>query len=469
MNYPNLFHTADLPLWESPLVAAPEPASIAIQELPAGTAIDFAAATVNSATGVQSDLIPLPTTGAGQLWESTAWQFPVLAPAADQNDRINIDVSPRLGKVLHIINGEHFSGAERVQQLLGLRLGEFGVESEFACVKPDRFPQLCGLESSRVSLMPMRGRMDFRTVGQLCHKALSEGFDLLHAHTPRTALVTSAVAMRTGLPWCYHVHSPTVRDSTRPLVNQINQWIERFALRTCNRLIAVSESLRQEMLRQGAEDRKICVVPNGVPALKPIDAGSRLDSTNWRLGLVALMRPRKGIEVALHTMAALRRSGHLVDLELIGSFETTAYQQQILQMIRDLGLQESVVWSGFTRDVPSALQRLDGLLLPSLFGEGMPMVVLEALAAGIPVVATRVEGTPEVIRDSMEGFLAKPNDVESLAGSIKALISDRRRWLRMSQAALARHRSRFTDVLMAQRTAEVYADLLPVSATSVIV
>jgi glycosyltransferase involved in cell wall biosynthesis len=374
----------------------------------------------------------------------------------------------RVGKVLHVINGEHFSGAARVQQLLGMQLGRFGVESEFVCLKPGRFSQLSGLPDNRVDLMPMRGRMDFGIVGKLARKVINGRFDLLHAHTPRTALITSAVAMRTGLPWCYHVHSPAESDSTRPVLNWINYWIEKLSLRSCDRLLTVSESLREVMLRQGATEEKIRVVPNGVPAIQPIDGRTRRELSRWRLGLIALMRPRKGIEIALKTMAVLERMQWPVELELIGSFETEAYQHQILQLIRELGLQDRVVWSGFTRDIPSALHRLDALLLPSLFGEGMPMVVLEAMAAGVPVIATRVEGTPEVIRDSVEGVLAEPGDIDSLVSRIRYLTADRARWEKMSQAALYRHRTQFTDQRMAQRTAEIYAELLSCPASSMV-
>lgn len=410
----------------------------------------------------------------GQTMDVSSWVNTQVATAALElgalfpPPEIRMEGGTRVGKVLHVINGEHFSGAERVQQLLGFNLGRFGVESEFVCLKPKRFPQLSELDARRVALMPMRGRMDLGIVRKLTRKVLDGGFDLLHAHTPRTALITSAVAMRTGLPWCYHVHSPAERDSTRPVLNWINYWIEKLSLRNCDRLLTVSESLKQVMLRQGAKEEKIRVVPNGVPAIEPIDSLARGNASRWRLGLIALMRPRKGIEIALKAMDVLNRMQQPVELELIGSFETEAYQHHILQQIREMGLQDRVVWSGFTRDVPAALRRLDALLLPSLFGEGMPMVVLEALAAAVPVVATRVEGTPEVIRDCVEGVLAEPGNPDSLVDRIQYLTSDRQRWQQMSRAALHRHRTRFTDLAMAENAAKVYAEMLSCPASSMV-
>ncbi|MBX3422500.1 MAG: glycosyltransferase [Pirellulaceae bacterium] len=387
--------------------------------------------------------------------------FSPFVPTADAAPvELTVQAVPHIGKVLHVINGEHFSGAERVQQLLGKCLGDFGVQSEFVCLKPGKFPSLCGLEPDRVTSIPMRGRADLRVVHQLAEKVCAQEFDLLHAHTPRSALITALVAKRTGRPWCYHVHSPTSRDSTRGLVNRLNDWIERYSIRSCTRLLTVSRSLRREMLRLGVPRQRLSVVPNGVPAIQPIDSHARLDRQRWRLGLIALMRPRKGVEVALEAMAEIKRRDLPIELELIGGFESDQYRNQIQAHIDSWGLDGNVTWTGFTSDIASAIRRLDALLLPSLFGEGMPMVVLEALAAAVPVIATRVEGTPEVVRDGTEGLLAEPCDATSLTAKIIQMVSDRRRWQEMSRAALERHRQNYTDRIMAQRVAQVYASIL---------
>ena len=76
---------------------------------------------------------------------------------------------------------------------------------------------------------------------------------------------------------------------------------------------------------------------------------------------------------------------------------------------------EHITWTGFTRDVLDELRQMDLFVLPSLFGEGLPMVVLEAMAAGVPVVATRVAGIPEAIRPGQDGVLVEPGDAEDLA------------------------------------------------------
>ena len=184
------------------------------------------------------------------------------------------------------------------------------------------------------------------------------------------------------------------------MLNRLNDWIEHYSVRSCHKLLTVSKSLRREMLRRGVPRNRIAVVPNGVPAIEPIEAAGRISRAEWRIGMIALMRPRKGVEVALQAMHELKRRNVPIKLDLIGGFETDGYQQQILEMRKRLQLEEIVRWTGFTSDVPSAIRKLDALLLPSLFGEGMPMVVLEAMAAAVPVVASTATTITRVARES---------------------------------------------------------------------
>lgn len=373
-----------------------------------------------------------------------------------RNEPENLLARAAMVNVLHLINGEHFSGAERVQQNLGRQLDPFGFASHFACLKPGKFPELCGLPSDRVHALPMRGRFDRGVIDRTVALVKEIDCRLLHAHTPRSAVVAAFTAHRLGLPWVYHVHSPTARDSTRGLINRINDMVERFSIASCSLIITVSRSLRREMLSRGVARRRLVAIANGVAAIEPIDPAARLEKASWQFGLIALMRPRKGVEIALEAMARLKSQAVPATLELIGGFETPEYQRQVLGRIESLGLSDVVRWSGFTSDVAAAIRRLDALLLPSLFGEGMPMVVLEALSAGVPVVATRVEGTPEVVRHGIEGLLATPASAEDLADKMSGLVADRHAWAAMSRAALARHRSRFSDIEMARRVARAY-------------
>ena len=371
--------------------------------------------------------------------------------------------SIRALRVLHVVNGEHFSGAERVQSHLGRCLPNYGVSADFACVKPGKFAVM--LEESngqwgRGFETPMSNRFDVRAAWHVRDLIRSHGYDLLHAHTPRSAMVTSMASKLTGIPWVYHVHSPAARDSTRWLTNRFNAFIEKRALQQCAHQITVSQSLKADCIARGAADKDVTVVHNGVPAIRPTRSTFPSPGGRWTIGMVALMRPRKGLEVVLDALSKLTEQGHDVVLRCIGPFETEEYESEIDLKIDRLNIRSRVERVGFTDNVPAALAQLDAMVLPSLFGEGLPMVVLEAMAAALPVIATRVEGTPEAITHGVEGLLAQPRDSESLAQKIRSLVTGQFDWHEMAEAACQRHQTCFSDEAMAKGTAEVYRRLV---------
>ena len=374
------------------------------------------------------------------------------APTAARENRTRTSV-------LHLINGEHYSGAERVQDLLALRLAEQGYDVGFACLRPDRFAALREARQAVVFDVPMRSRFDLRPAWHVARLVRKHGYRLIHSHTPRAALVGRWAAAMAGVPLVHHVHSPTTADSTHKFRNRVNAALERWSLRHAAGVIAVSHSLGKYAAGQGIDEHVLTVVPNGVPTAGPLI--SRATPTGvWTLGAVALFRERKGLEVLLDALALLRRKLAPVRLRLIGGFETLTYESQIQQQIARLHLGDYVDWVGFTSNVPAELAKLDLMVLPSLFGEGLPMVILEAMAAGVPVVATRVEGVPEAIRDGIDGLLTTPGNAADLAHSIEHVTSGQVDWQALRHSAHRRQADVYSDHSMAASVARVYRQVL---------
>ena len=205
--------------------------------------------------------------------------------------------------------------------------------------------------------------------------------------------------------------------------------------------------------------QKIAVIPNGVPHHRPVPSRDP-NNGDWTLGTVALFRPRKGIEVLLRAMARLRAQDMPVRLRAVGDFETAEYQRQVVRLSEDLGLADAIDWIGFQRNVDSQLAQMDLFVLPSLFGEGLPMVLLEAMSAGLPIVSTRVEGIPEAVRDGREGLLAEPGNANELAAAIGKVVCGQVDWQSLRAACLKRHAERFSETQMAADVAAVYRRVL---------
>jgi glycosyltransferase involved in cell wall biosynthesis len=367
--------------------------------------------------------------------------------------------SGRKTRVLHIVNGEHYAGAERVQDLLAAALPEFGFEVVFAAVKPDQFPLRRKNGEAPLYETPMHGKFDLRAARQIAAIAARENCELIHTHTVRSAMVGRAAAWIASLPMVHHLHSPTSDDSTHSIRNWFNTIVERRSTARVAGAIAVSNSLATYGVKHGIPAEKIQVVHNGVPvtgalAARPTPVGT------WTLGCVALFRPRKGLEVLLEALSLLSREGIDVRLRAVGRFETSTYERVVMAQVERLGIGDRIEWRGFRGDVAAEFASMDLFVLPSLFGEGLPMVLLEAMSYGVPAVATRVEGVPEALRDGIDGLIAEANDPRSLADRIVNIIDGSVDWQALRTSAHRRQADAFSARSMAEGVAKVYRNVL---------
>jgi glycosyltransferase involved in cell wall biosynthesis len=367
-------------------------------------------------------------------------------------------------RVLHVINGEFYAGAERVQDLLAAALPPMGYACDFICLKKGKlegkFGEVRTCRSSAVHEVERRARFDWRAVRQIRSILVGGGYDLVHTHTVPGAVAARIAGLAAGVPLIHHVHSPTRRDTIDAGRNRINAFAEEvFVLPAASRVIAVSNSIREYLLEVGVPPGRITVVPNGVPpsGSRPV---WRMPEGEWTVGVVALFRFRKGLHVLMRAIARLRAAGVPVRLRVVGGFENPEYERVIRELERTLGLRGVIEWTGFTCDVPAAIAGFSIFALPSLLGEGLPMVLLEAMAAGLPVVATDVEGVSQVIDGPRTGVLVAPDDELSLSEGIASVVSRGAAAGDLAQAAWRRQRAAFSDASMARSVAGIYGATL---------
>jgi glycosyltransferase involved in cell wall biosynthesis len=361
--------------------------------------------------------------------------------------------------VLHIINGEYYAGAERVQDLLAERLPEHGFDVEFACIKPLNFP---AQRRSTVPLfsLPMRSRVDVRVGRQIATLAQQRGYSLLHTHSVRSALVGRMAASLGGLPIVHQVHSPSGAETESRGRNLMLTLGEQISLAGAEAVVVVSENLKQYIQHRRFPSDRIYMVPNGVRVRSELPVWVPPADRPWEIGVIALFRPRKGLEVLLDALSELSSDGFAIRLRAVGSFEKPDYEAHIKYRAQAAGLESIICWTGYVKDVDAELARMDVLVVPSLYGEGLPMVVLEAMSTGVPLVASAVSGIPQAVRHGVDGLLVDPGSVGSLSRALRALIQGEICAAGLRRSAYGRQVAEFSDESMARNVAMVYRQVL---------
>jgi glycosyltransferase involved in cell wall biosynthesis len=305
----------------------------------------------------------------------------------------------------------------------------------------------------------MQHKFDLRPVMPLARQARAAGCEIIHTHSTRTLLVGRIAASIARLPIVHHVQSPAMADSTQLWRNRVNAIVTRACLSGMTNIVAVSESLRAYLGRQGVSPRRIEVIPNAVPA-RPALADRSRPTPPWAIGICAMFRPRKGIEVLLEALSQLRRQNTPFTLRAVGYFQDAEYEAHIKRRVAEMGLEDVVNWRGFSDNVYDELEQMDLFVLPSLFGEGLPLAVLEAMAAGVPVVSTDVEGTPEAIRDEVDGLIVEPGNAQALAAALQRIMRGDVDWQLLRTSAHRRQTELYSDTKLASDVARIYDRIL---------
>jgi glycosyltransferase involved in cell wall biosynthesis len=231
-------------------------------------------------------------------------------------------------RVAQVINGEHYAGAERVQDLLAAELCRRGCETTFIALKPRLFDDVRRSADTPLVRMPMAGRWDLRVVPKLASLLRYGNFHLVHAHEPRSLLVGALAARSCGLPFVYHAHSPSLEECEVQWRNAINYGVERILLPHAQAVICVSEGLSHRFAWLNRTRTAVHVVHNGVEQ-HPHEFKASPPMDEWCIGIVALFRPRKGLETLLQALAELRARGKQVRLKAVGGFVSPNYRKNI--------------------------------------------------------------------------------------------------------------------------------------------
>lgn len=288
------------------------------------------------------------------------------------------------------------------------------------------------------------------------------GFDIVHAHSSKAGGLARLAAKVAGVPAVYTPHCYAFVGPQGAARRVAVRAVERgLAPLTAATICVASDERRVALAAQIGKPEHLHVVHNAASACaeeaEPDPELAAFAAQGPLAGVVTALRPQKAVEVFLEAAPTILASVPEARLAVVGN----GPEQSALELhARQLGLDERVRFFDFHRPASRQLRSLDVFVLPSLW-EAFPISVLEALACGVPQVATAVGGTGEAVADGETGLLCPPGDPEALAVPVVSLLRDADKRRRMAEASRARHAALFTLDRMAAETATVYGSVLP--------
>jgi glycosyltransferase involved in cell wall biosynthesis len=369
-------------------------------------------------------------------------------------------------KILHVINTLSAGGAELHLLTLCRHLKRQGLEPVVAClreqVKGSRSLG-CDFEDDgiRVIRVETDGRFDLRSIGRVAGLVAKERPDVLHTHLPRADMAGACRRLLDrSVPWVCSVHD--IHDNswsgrwTLPLFN--------FIWRRADRVIAISHAVKDWLVKERAvPDEKVSVIHYGIES-EPFSRAQADLRREWGLenktiiGAIGRLEPRKGHDCLIRSMPEIKRANPEAVLVIAGH-DPCGYGHELQRLIDRLGLNQEVRLLGFQRDIPAFLSTIDVFAFATQ-SEGFGQVVIEAMAAGKPVVASKIAPITEIIREGGTGLFVSPDDPQAIANVVAWLFSHPEEAEEMGRGGQERVHNHFSAKKMAAATLSLYNDVL---------
>jgi glycosyltransferase involved in cell wall biosynthesis len=368
-------------------------------------------------------------------------------------------------RVLWLTKGLGRGGAERLLVSGAKRIDRSHFEIEIAYLLPWKDALVPELERLGVRTHCLGGSraLDVGWISRL-HRVVKQGrFDLVHTHMPYPALGARTIPRgRTAIVHTEHNSWERYRHSVR--------WANRLTYSRNAAVIAVSHAVAASIrpVRGARKWPPVHVVHHGAELSDfcPSTPASRtrgrkrlgLHQESLVIGSVGNFTAKKDHQTLLEATARVARSGPDVQLVIVG---TGPLEDALREATHSLGLTDRVVFTGSRDDVPELLPAFDVFALSSRI-EGLPISLLEAMATGLPSVATSVGGVPEIVTDGDEGLLVPARDASALADALNSLLDDPE-GMKAAGARAAQTARRFDIARAVRDIEEVYRDALAIA------
>jgi glycosyltransferase involved in cell wall biosynthesis len=353
-------------------------------------------------------------------------------------------------------------GAERIAADLAISLGAHGIQSAVVTLDGPRSSALEeALRSSGVALYYLHKRpgFDARMFGRLSRLFRDFRPHVVHTHLAALRYVIPALRLQ-RIPAAVH----TIHNLAEQEVEPQARWINRLAFRAGVAPVSIAQEVESSFKRLYGY-MPAALIPNGIPidryARPCVGRGSwRAEAGFTNLDLlvvcVARLSQQKNHALLINAFAQAAESCDRLHLVLVGDGELRALLEN---QAADLGISERVHFTGVRRDVPNVLGACDIFAMSSNW-EGNPLSVMEAMAAGLPVISTAVGGVPELVEDGVTGILVRPNDPVDFTASIKRLAANGALRQRMAAESRRKALEEFSLDRMTRSYADLYSRLL---------
>ncbi len=361
-------------------------------------------------------------------------------------------------KVTHVITDTNFGGGGRYLLYLIPQPAFEGHDVSVACPDGDLAKRLADAGVRRIPIRTGKNiSYSHRLTRELLQVFRDERPDVVHTHSCLSGRIAARMCR---IPVVYTKHNqtriPDAKGVTPPPAGPVKRVVNRaLSELLSDGIVAVSEGVQKELVESGVKPSMISTIPNGID-LSPYGPTAGRDSSRWPLiGTVARLHRQKALDVFIDAAKLVLASEPSARFVIGG---TGPLEEELKAKIKDLHLEPYVKMPGFVFDVPTFLSGLDVYVLCSDY-EGIGLAILEAMAAGLPVVATAVGGVPEAIADGVNGILVPPRNPRQLAQGIVRMLVDPDMAKAMGKAGRQRAEELFDAKVMAERTLSVYRRL----------
>ena len=290
-----------------------------------------------------------------------------------------------------------------------------------------------------------------------CHRV-----QVIHTNTIKAHLYGALAGRLAGLPVVWHLRDYVNETYFPRAAVKLVRWLARIAPR---HIIGVSRSVMDQLRLDGARERSTVILDGlGDEELRaemnpsPPPGGSK----KMRVGIVGRLARWKGQHVFIEAAGKIVAAGYDAEFVVVGAplFGEEDYAASLRQQVQNLGLTDRVEFRGFTRDVVGELRKLDVLVHASTTGEPFGQVIIEGMAVGLPVIATRGGGVPEIITPGENGLLTPMGDADALAKALCSLFDDPATAQRLGRAGYEHVRQHFRASDGARQVADIYERIL---------